>query len=102
MTRQSFAEKLIEAADGIDDLSRSDIQVLLRRAAIQLSNEMQDAGKVVIGPELAALFDELVQKSDMPITRNDAVVAALVDWTISQGYLDSDVLDEESEVDGNA
>ena len=102
MTRQSFAEKLIEAADGIDDLSRSDIQVLLRRAAIRLSNEMQDAGKVVIGPELAALFDELVQKSDMPITRNDAVVAVLVDWTISQGYLDSDVLDEESEVDGNA
>lgn len=33
---KDIIEQLLEAADGIDDMSRSDLQILLRKAAIDI------------------------------------------------------------------
>ncbi|MER9567176.1 hypothetical protein [Mesorhizobium sp. M0571] len=38
MTRQSIAEELENAADRIADISRADLQIILRRAALMLRN----------------------------------------------------------------
>ncbi|GLS37176.1 hypothetical protein GCM10010869_27690 [Mesorhizobium tianshanense] len=38
MTRQSIAEALESAADRIADISRADLQIILRRAALMLRN----------------------------------------------------------------
>jgi hypothetical protein len=38
MTRQSIAEELESAADRIADVSRADLQIILRRAALMLRN----------------------------------------------------------------
>lgn len=38
MPRQSIAEELESAADRIADISRADLQVILRRAALMLRN----------------------------------------------------------------
>ena len=72
---------------------------------VYLPGHMDDEankGKVALEPELVELFDTLAAAAEPPINRDDMVCVALVDWAIGRGYIDAALLDEESEVDGNA
>ena len=86
-SRWTLAATLLKAAESIDDLPRSDLQVLLRRAALRLRNEYHDAGVVMLDGELVELFDALAASADPPVSRNEMVSAALTDWAIRQGYV---------------
>lgn len=52
MSRLNFAGELESAADQIADISRADLQIVLRRAALMLRN--------VAGVDLGARTDELL------------------------------------------
>lgn len=47
MARQSIAEELENAADRIADISRADLQIILRRAALMLRNASTPAVFIV-------------------------------------------------------
>lgn len=100
--RATLTDKLLQAADNIDDLSRTDLQILLRRAAEKVRNETFDTATIGLDPEISAVFDAIVEASDGAFTREQAVSSILRDWAIRQGHLRPDDLDEDSETDGNA
>lgn len=100
--RATLADKLLQAADEIDDLSREDLQVLLRRAAAKVGNEPFDTATIGLDPEISAVFDAIVEANDGAFTREQAVSSVLRDWAIRQGHLRPDDLDEDSETHGNA
>lgn len=95
-----FAQQLYEASDKLDDLSRSDIQILLRRAALRVTNKTQAAGTTVLIPEVAAMIDEFAAARG--VSRDEAVNLALTDWAIGMGFMSKDDLEEDSETDGEA
>lgn len=100
MTSDRFAQQLLDASDSLDDLSRSDIQILLRRAALRVSNKTQPAGTTILLPEVAAVIDEFAKATGLP--RDEAVNMALTDWAIGMGIMSKEDLDEDSETEGEA
>ena len=96
MTRRSFAQELEEAADKIADVSRADLQIMIRRAALRLRN----SGEVTFDPEIDAAIDALAAESEMQ--RSDVIRTIIKDWMISAGRLPLHEIDEDGETDGSA
>jgi hypothetical protein len=92
VTQQSFAETLLAAADAVDDLSRSDIQILLRRAALRIENRTQQAGTTVLDADTTQAIDAWAAASGM--SRDEAVNTAIRDWAIAIGLVEPDLTGE--------
>jgi len=88
-----LSAQLMEAADRLDELSRSEIQVLLRRAALRLDGRMVPVGYVTLIPEASELVDEFAKEHDLNM--DEAVNSILIDWGISAGMIEVDDLDDE-------
>jgi len=94
--RIDFADELEDAANRIADISRADLQIMLRRAALRLRNTEgivldQDVNEAVYA--LAA---------DLKKTKQDLLRIVIREWLEHGGYLPVPMLDEDDEVDGNA
>ncbi|MGX9118899.1 hypothetical protein ACWTU6_19865 [Mesorhizobium sp. BHbsci] len=96
MIRRSFAEELESAADRIADISRADLQVILRRAALLLRN----VAGVPLEPAIADALDSIA--SEIGIGRSDLVQIVLHEWLETNAYLPVRTIDEETETNGSA
>ncbi|MER9697014.1 hypothetical protein [Mesorhizobium sp. M0146] len=96
MTRMSFAEELESAADRIADMSRPDLQIILRRAALMLRN--------VAGVSLEPATEDAVNAiaAEMKVGRSDLIQIVLREWLETNAYLPVHAIDEESETDSIA
>ncbi|MES0000916.1 hypothetical protein NKJ90_19265 [Mesorhizobium sp. M0051] len=96
MTRQSIAVELESAADRIGDMSRADLQIILRRAALMLRN--------VTGVPLEPATEDALNSiaAEMKIGRADLIQIVLREWLETNAYLPLRMIDEESETDGSA
>ena len=91
-----LASLLEDAADRIADISRADLQVLLRRAALLLRN----AGSIAFDDEIEEVLRDL--SSEFGKTRNDTVRLIVREWMEKNIYLPVHMLDEDGDVDGEA
>jgi hypothetical protein len=93
LTRLSVAEELERAADRIADMSRADIQVILRRAALMLRN--------VAGVSLEPATEEALNSiaAEIKVCRSDLIQIVLHDWLEANAYLPVRKSDEESGTD---
>ncbi|WP_027164118.1 hypothetical protein [Mesorhizobium sp. WSM1293] len=92
MSRLIFAGELESAADQIADISRADLQIVLRRAALMLRN--------VAGVNLGARTDELLFgiAAEMEVSKSDLIKTIVSDWLIANAYLPVPLeLDEDNE-----
>lgn len=96
MTRLSMADELGSAADQIADMSRPDLQIILRRAALMLRN----VAGVPLEPVTEDALDSIA--AEMKISRSDLIQIVLREWLDTNGYLPVRMIDEDSETDGNA
>jgi hypothetical protein len=96
MTRLSFAEELESAADRIGDMSRPDLQIILRRAALMLRN----VAGVSLEPATEDALNDLA--AEMKVGRSDLIQIVLREWLETNAYLPVRTIDEESETDGSA
>jgi hypothetical protein len=96
MTRLSFAEELESAADGIADMSRPDLQIILRRAALMLRN--------VAGVPLEPATEDALNAiaAEMKVGRSDLIQIVLREWLETNAYLPVRTIEEESETHGSA
>ncbi|TIO28877.1 hypothetical protein [Mesorhizobium sp.] len=96
MTRQSIAKELESAADRIGDMSRADLQIILRRAALILRN--------VAGVPLEPATEDALNSiaAEMKIGRAYLIQIVLREWLETNAYLPVREIDEESETDGSA
>ncbi|MER9455559.1 hypothetical protein [Mesorhizobium sp. M0478] len=96
MTRPSFAEDLESAADRIGDISRPDLQIILRRAALMLRN--------VAGVSLEPATEDALNSiaAEMKVGRSEVIQIVLREWLETNAYLPVRMVDEESETDGSA
>ena len=95
MTRLSVSEELESAADPIADMSRADLRVVLRRAALMLRN----VSGVPLEPATADTLDSIA--AEMGNGRSDLIQIVLREWR-NNAYLPVRAIDEESETDGGA
>ncbi|MER9526672.1 hypothetical protein NKI96_24405 [Mesorhizobium sp. M0292] len=95
MIRRSFPEELESAADRIADISRADLQVILRHAALLLRN----IAGVPLKPAVAVALDSIA--TEMGIGRSDLIQSVLREWLETNAYLPVRI-DEESETNGSA
>ncbi|TPK70789.1 hypothetical protein [Mesorhizobium sp. B2-4-17] len=96
MTRISFAEELESAADRIRDMSRPDLQIILRRAALMLRN----VAGVSLEPATEDALNDLA--AEMKVGRSDLIQIVLREWVETNAYLPVRTIDEESETNGSA
>ncbi|MEI8698149.1 hypothetical protein [Mesorhizobium sp. ISC15] len=96
MTRLSVAEELESAADRIADMSRPDLQIILRRAALILRN----VSGVPLEPATEDALNSIA--AEMKIGRSDLIQIVLREWLETNVYLPVRTIDEESETDGSA
>ena len=96
MTRHTFATDLESAADQIADISRADLQVMLRRAALMLRN--------VSGIDLEPKVDESLAglASEMEVPKSDLIKTIIGDWLFANAYFPVPMaIDEDSVTDGS-
>lgn len=96
MTRISFAEELESCADRIADMSRPDLQIILRRAALMLRN----VAGVSLEPATEDALNDLA--AEMKVGRSDLIEIVLREWLETNAYLPVRIIDEESETNGSA
>lgn len=74
MTRLSVAEELESVAERIADVSRPDLQIILRRAALMLRN--------VAGVSLEPATDDALKSiaAEMKIGQSDLIQIVLREW----------------------
>ncbi|MBY3094874.1 CopG family transcriptional regulator [Rhizobium laguerreae] len=96
MTSPDTATLLEDAADRIADISRADLQILLRRAALRLRN----AGAVSMEDDVEEALRDLAGEFGM--TRNDTIRFIVREWMEKNTYLPMHELDEDGDVDGTA
>jgi hypothetical protein len=96
MTRLSIAEELENAADRIAEISRPDLQIILRRAALMLRN----VAGVPLEPATADALDSIA--AEMGIGRSDLMQIVLREWLETNAYLPVRQIDEDSDTDGSA
>ncbi|MER8451215.1 hypothetical protein NKG60_14555 [Mesorhizobium sp. M1428] len=96
MTRISFAEELESTADRIADMSRPDLQIILRRAALMLRN--------VAGVSLEPATEDALNAiaAEMKVGQSDVIQIVLREWLETNAYLPVRAVDEESDTDGSA
>ncbi|MGO7873695.1 CopG family transcriptional regulator [Rhizobium leguminosarum] len=95
MTTADTAALLEDAANRIADISRPDLQILLRRAALRLRN----AAAVSMEDDVEDALRELA--GELGLTRNDTIRFIVREWMEKNTYLPVHMLDEDSGVDGN-
>jgi hypothetical protein len=96
MTRRTLPIELEQAAETIADVSRRDLQILLRRAALWLRN----ADDLELDAEIEQAIDFLAGELDTD--RSEVIRTIILDWLISAGRLPLDALDEPGETHGTA
>ncbi|ANL48628.1 hypothetical protein AMC87_CH04007 [Rhizobium phaseoli] len=96
MTSSDTATDLEDAADRIADISRADLQIMLRRAALRLRN----ASGISMGEDVEEALRDLAGEFGM--TRNDTIRFIVREWMEKNTYLPVHQLDEDGDVDGNA
>lgn len=96
MTRIPFAGELESAADRIADMSRPELQIILRRAALMLRN--------VAGVSLEPATEDALNAiaAEMRVSRSDLIQIVLREWLETNAYLPVRMIDEESKTDGSA
>lgn len=95
-TDTDTATLLEDAADRIADISRADLQVMLRRAALRLRN----AGAVSMEDDVEDALRNLA--GELGMTRNDTIRFIVGEWMEKNTYLPVHALDEDGDVDGTA
>ncbi|TBC90293.1 CopG family transcriptional regulator (plasmid) [Rhizobium leguminosarum] len=90
------AAALEDAADRIAEISRADLQIILRRAALRLRNASAVSMEDDVEDALRGLAGEF------GMTRNDAIRFIVQEWMEKNTYLPVHNLDEDGDVDGNA
>ncbi|CCV04622.1 conserved hypothetical protein [Mesorhizobium metallidurans STM 2683] len=96
MTRLSIAKELESAADRITEVSRGDLQIVLRRAALVLRN----VSGISLEPATADALDSIA--TEMKIGRTELVLIVLREWLETNPHPPVRTLDRESETDGTA
>ncbi|WFU13182.1 CopG family transcriptional regulator (plasmid) [Rhizobium sp. CB3090] len=91
MTTRNHAAMLEDAADRIGDMSRADLQIMLRRAALMLRN----AGSIPLDGEVEEAIDSIAD--ELGKTRNDMIRYIIKGWLETNAYLPVREMDE----DGN-
>jgi hypothetical protein len=96
MSRSSIVEELEIAADGIADISRADLQIILRRAALMLRN--------VSGVPLEAPTQDALTSiaAEMKMSHPNLIATILRDWLETNAYLPVYELDDDTTTDGRA
>ncbi|XKM42748.1 CopG family transcriptional regulator [Rhizobium ruizarguesonis] len=96
MVKDDTATLLEDAADRIADISRADLQIMLRRAALLLRN----SGSIAFDADMEEALRDL--SGEFGKTRNDTVRFIVREWMEKNTYLPVHMLDEDGEVDGTA
>ncbi|NEH44745.1 ribbon-helix-helix protein, CopG family [Rhizobium leguminosarum] len=96
MTTPDTATLLEDAADRIADISRADLQIMLRRAALRLRN----AGTVSMEDDVEDALRDLA--GELGKTRNDLIRFIVREWMEKNIYLPVHNVNEDSDVDGTA
>jgi hypothetical protein len=96
MKRLSLAEELESAAVRIADISRADLQIMLRRAALMLRN----VSGVPLDPATEDALNSIA--AEMKIGRTDLIQIILREWLETNAYLPVRMIDEDSDTDGSA
>lgn len=97
MPRLSVAAELESAAGRIADISRADLRIMLRRAALVLRN--------ITGVTLDPAADESINgiAAEMSISKPELIKTILGDWLIANAYVPVPyALDDERATDGSA
>jgi hypothetical protein len=96
MTNVDTATLLEDAANRIADISRPDLQIMLRRAALRLRN----AAPVSMDDNIEEALRDIA--GELGLTRNDTIRFIVREWLEKNTYLPVHDLDEDGDVDGNA
>lgn len=96
MSNVDTATLLEDAADRIEDISRPDLQIMLRRATLRLRN----AGDISMDDDAEEALRDLAGEFGM--TRNDTIRFIVREWMEKNTYLPVHDLDEDGDVDGTA
>ncbi|MBX4952113.1 MULTISPECIES: CopG family transcriptional regulator [Rhizobium] len=96
MTKPDLATILEDAADRIADVSRADLQIMLRRAALLLRN----SGSIAFDDDIEESLRDL--SGELGKMRNDTVRFIVREWMEKNTYLPVHELDEDGDVDGTA
>ncbi|MGO7589930.1 CopG family transcriptional regulator [Rhizobium leguminosarum] len=96
MKAPDTAALLEDAANRIADVSRPDLQIMLRRAALLLRN----SGSIAFEDDMEEALRDL--SGEFGKTRNDTVRLIVREWMEKNTYLPVHNVDEDSEVDGTA
>ncbi|MBY3590629.1 CopG family transcriptional regulator [Rhizobium bangladeshense] len=96
MTSPDNIALLEDAAERIADISRADLQIMLRRAALLLRN----SGSIAFDDDIEEALRDL--SGEFGKTRNDTVRFIVREWMEKNAYLPVHDLDEDGEVSGNA
>ena len=96
MITSDTSTRLEDAADRIADISRADLQILLRRAALLLRN----SGSIAFDDDIEEALREL--SDEFGKTRNDTLRLIVREWMEKNTYLPVHEFDEDSDVDGEA
>ncbi|MBY3301505.1 CopG family transcriptional regulator [Rhizobium laguerreae] len=96
MSITDTAALLEDAADRIGDISRADLQIMLRRAALMLRN----SGSIAFEDDMEEALRDL--SGEFGKTRNDTIRFIVREWMEKNTYLPVHELDEDGDVDGSA
>lgn len=96
MSIADTATLLEDAANRIADISRADLQIMLRRAALLLRN----SGSIAFDDDIEETLRDL--SGEFGKTRNDTVRLIVREWMEQNTYLPMHELDEDGDVDGSA
>jgi predicted DNA-binding protein len=91
-----MASLLEDAADRVADISRADLEIMLRRAALLLRN----SGSIAFDDDMEEALRDL--SDEFGKTRNDTVRLIVREWMEKNTYLPVHMLDEDGDVDGEA
>lgn len=81
MPRRDFARELEDAADRIADISKADLQIMLRRAVLRLRN----VEGVSLDEQMSDALDGVA--AEMKLSRSEAIHAILHDWLVGHGMI---------------
>ncbi|PDS28000.1 CopG family transcriptional regulator [Rhizobium phaseoli] len=96
MTTIDTAVLLEDAAERIADISRADLQVMLRRVALRMRN----SGLIDLDDDMEEAIRNFC--SELGLTREDAIRYIVREWMETNTYLPVHELDEDGDVDGEA